>query len=503
MKTRPFMFMFNILLATSVTSCTQGQMEQVLGSKTQDMISGPCPPGEGLLSAAPEFCLYVTELRVTHDTEADVNVTIANRTGRRLYVLMPTRPSLSDSSGTKWEHMTNTGIGSSSGSELPVDSNVNSLITMTFRQRGQLVPPDLAFAMSGEVMIFKADSRGEMIRQVAPIARRGFQFSGIRQQPQAAPLGSSSIPGIVAPSSAAMASSSARTSPSRQQLSQAPVVSPQNSRGLSATLPASSNASPDVLGIKVGVSSIAEVRAALASVAPALSVSEKQEQLQGRSADGRAFSEVVNIENSQYLSVLTAITQSYKDVTQCPSLHTQPTFYAQKGNCEQIHVSFPGPPNSGTALHVTRLISFLKGPSLDTVTKGLIEKYGEPGFHKSAGDNGVQHHYVWAWSVESKPLRLTEQHPCTVLEQMGLGSAGIHPAIRSNSQAKLKEGCAAVVHVHIQQDNSVVRYMTIVAMDNFGIESTLGKTSSYIDDHVANFEKKEREKAAKVVGPKL
>ena len=70
------------------------------------------------------------------------------------------------------------------GTPLPLDPNVNSQITITFRQRGQTVSPDLTFSMTGEVMVLKADSRGEMMRQVAPIATRGFQFSGIRQGQQ-------------------------------------------------------------------------------------------------------------------------------------------------------------------------------------------------------------------------------------------------------------------------------------------------------------------------------
>src|SRR4051812_30449858 len=122
MKIRQSCSRLGIVLALmTLASCTQGQVQQVLGNTTQDMISGPCPTGMGLVSAAPEFCLYVTELQVSHDTEADVYLMMVNRTGRRVYVKLPSRPSLSDSSGNKWADRSMTGIGSftSGGTPLP------------------------------------------------------------------------------------------------------------------------------------------------------------------------------------------------------------------------------------------------------------------------------------------------------------------------------------------------------------------------------------------------
>jgi hypothetical protein len=49
----------------------------------------------------------------------------------------------------------------------------------------------------------------------------------------------------------------------------------------------------------------------------------------------------------------------------------------------------------------------------------------------------------------------------------------------------------------------VAKFITIVAIDDFGISSSVPKTSAFIDNSVAIFEKKEREKAAKVVAPKF
>lgn len=171
-------------------SCTQGQVEQVLQNKTQDMISGPCPPGSGPVSAAPEFCLYVTELRIVNrDSETDVSLTIANRSGRRIYVSLSNPPYLTDSSGAKWNSWRRTGIDYWGAVPIPVDPNVDSQIALLFsRSGGGQVPPDLTFSMRGDIAISPIDSRGEPIRLIGtrPQAVRGFNFSGLRQGQQQA-----------------------------------------------------------------------------------------------------------------------------------------------------------------------------------------------------------------------------------------------------------------------------------------------------------------------------
>ena len=180
-----------IVFATMIlASCTQGQVAQVMGNTTQDMISGPCPPGSGPVSATPEFCVYVTELRVVnHDTEADVSATIVNRTGRRVYLRMESWPSLTDSSGTKWGFSNITGIqyGGGTPQPQPLEPNVDSQVAYSFKRSGSgEVAADLTFSMHGELAIVKADSRGELVPGNQRQAVRGFNFSGLRpvqQQP--------------------------------------------------------------------------------------------------------------------------------------------------------------------------------------------------------------------------------------------------------------------------------------------------------------------------------
>ena len=173
-----------ILVATvALASCTKEQMEQLLQNTTQAMVSGGCPPGAGHVSPAPEFCLYVTELRVVNrDTEANVSATIVNRTGRRLYLTMVSQPFLTDSSGTKWANSNVTGIG---GTPLSLEPNVDSQIAFSFNRSGSgQAPADLTFSMRGEVAILKVDSRGELLPKSRNSTVRGFNFTGVPQVQQ-------------------------------------------------------------------------------------------------------------------------------------------------------------------------------------------------------------------------------------------------------------------------------------------------------------------------------
>jgi hypothetical protein len=94
-----------------------------------------------------------------------------------------------------------------------------------------------------------------------------------------------------------------KAEPSQQKSS--PSVSPDP--GLAGT----SKPSPDVLGIKVGISRIADVRGALGKVTPILSVQERQAQLRGQSSAGRADPEWVTLEDAKYLSQLSGISRMH------------------------------------------------------------------------------------------------------------------------------------------------------------------------------------------------
>ena len=191
-----------VFSAMLLASCTHAQMQQAMGIT-------PCPSGSGPLSAAPEFCLYATEMHVVnHDTEAGVSLTIANRTTRRVYLTISeqNRPYLTDSDGTKWQYESHTGISIGSRPPLSLEPDVNSQIAISFKRVGSgRAPADLAFTMRGELVVLKTDSRGELMPGgYHPQAVRGFAFSGLRQGqqgPAVAPTQQKSSIGPVQPDS--------------------------------------------------------------------------------------------------------------------------------------------------------------------------------------------------------------------------------------------------------------------------------------------------------------
>lgn len=166
----------------ALTSCTQGQIEQVLQNKTQDMISGPCTPAGIASTATPEFCVNVTDMQLlSRDTQADVSLTLVNRTGRRLFLVLSSSPYLTDSNGSRWERHTATGIGfiGPSNVPLPLEPNVETQISFLFTNKGQAPSDQTTFSMRGEIAIMKVDTRG----QPSPLAiavSRGINLSEIR-----------------------------------------------------------------------------------------------------------------------------------------------------------------------------------------------------------------------------------------------------------------------------------------------------------------------------------
>lgn len=192
-----------VVAMVALVSCTEGQIKQVMGNTAQDMISGPCPPGNGPVSAAPEFCLYVTDVQVVNrDTEVDVSLSITNRSGRRIFLALSTPPSLTDGTGTRWQYNKVTGINFRGTGRVPVsvEPNVETQASFAFQRNDQGLS-DLTFSMRGEIAIMKVDSRG----QASPVqveVNRGFNLSGLRQTPaQSTPSAGVNSQGSPAPAS--------------------------------------------------------------------------------------------------------------------------------------------------------------------------------------------------------------------------------------------------------------------------------------------------------------
>ena len=187
-----------IVLAVGVglVSCSKDQIDQFVTQPRQALAqpmqllesASPCQSAGVSSTSTADFCVNVMEIQLSsHDSEADVSVTLVNRRGRRLFLNMPDLPSLTDSSGTRWDVGKVTGIPRHPSLSLPVDPNAEAQLSFVFRRSGQ-APPDLTFSMRGEIAILKVDSRGEPIpSQIA--TKRGFNLSGIRLQ-DTSPFGS-------------------------------------------------------------------------------------------------------------------------------------------------------------------------------------------------------------------------------------------------------------------------------------------------------------------------
>jgi len=197
MKTRWLLHICIVLaIGVGLVSCSKEQVDQFMTSPRQALAqpaqfiepSSPCQPAGVSSASTADFCVNVMELQLSsHDSEVDVSVTLVNRRGRRIFLVMPQSPSLTDSSGTRWAVAGVTGIPNYTHLSLPIDPNAEAQISFRFRRSGQ-APPDLTFSMRGEIAILKVDSRGEPIpMQVA--AQRGFNLAGIHIQ-DTTPFGS-------------------------------------------------------------------------------------------------------------------------------------------------------------------------------------------------------------------------------------------------------------------------------------------------------------------------
>jgi len=256
----------------------------------------------------------------------------------------------------------------------------------------------------------------------------------------------------------------------------------------------SSGANPDIVGIKVGISRVAEARAALEAVTPALAVQEVETQLIGQSSAGGG----IPVEGGKYLSELRAVTRSVKI-----KLGRENNWGCTGGeDCETLRVFFSGPPGGGLAVNVQRRMDIpSSGPSLDTLTRGLTEKYGAPGFRWARGDRGQTHYFAWAWSSDGRPLPLNERHPCA---QPNVANGGTgDPSRQEHIRSFLKHGCAKAVFAMVSTRNQIVNQLWVDAIDHASIDKALTQTRAFIENYVRGAEQKERDKAAKTKGPKL
>ncbi len=238
------------------------------------------------------------------------------------------------------------------------------------------------------------------------------------------------------------------------------------------SLPAISQAHPDVLGIKVGVSTVEDVRSIFRGAALALRVGESRLWLQGTLTTGWG----IQIPNSEYVNEITGVSKTDQSPGNSPCNQSAT-------NCQELRVWFSAPPNAGTVLNLSRWIQLADGPLTETVIQGLVDKYGRPGLRQRSG-NGVA--LVWAWGPDGSTMALNERHIC----------ASQGAAMHFSSDA-LQAGCAAILHVVIGQENTITKGETVYLIDHYGILAADIKTRAFVAEGVATYEKAERDSAAK------
>lgn len=255
----------------------------------------------------------------------------------------------------------------------------------------------------------------------------------------------------------------------------------------------------DVIGIKLGISTIAETRAALGAVTPALRIMEDSVSLVGQSTTGRSWP----IPNSDYVNRLSGV-----------------SLPANNTGGEVIAVKFSMPPGEGIALDISRTIKFnegptfasmqgqapLNGPPLDTLRRSLVEKYGQPSFHarfdSGGSSRGPLERFTWVWNISGKLVPLNAQHQCVkdqpLMEDLSYGG--------KYSQSALQAGCAAVLRVELKANIGTAdsaEYMEIQAVNYAAATAAIRKTLELINKTITQFEQEERAKSAKTAPPRL
>lgn len=261
----------------------------------------------------------------------------------------------------------------------------------------------------------------------------------------------------------------------------------------------SGGADIDVLGIKPGKSSVADVRKALAAVQPGVQLSESQMKLAGRSATAGLTRGPIDVGIAS-LRLIEAISKTTNFSARCGGNAT----IGPTGYCELIRVSFSMPPAAGIAQVVERDVTFgNNGPTLDNLLASLTGKYGAVGFKRVYGDAGNSTHLFWAWDAAGRPIALNERHICAN-DSGAVGAAGM---MLQEEQKRAKNhvdaGCATALKVQVGSINRVVKNFKIVAVDHRAVSDLNARTSQHVDEQVAEIERKEREKAGTVAAPTL
>ena len=406
-----------LAIGVGLVSCSKAEIEQAMNRPAEIMLqSSPCQPAGIASTATPEFCVNVMELQLlSRDTQADVSLTLVNRTGRRVFLSLSSSPYLTDSNGSRWERHSVTGIGFRSPRNVPVplEPNVETQISILFTNKGQAPSEGTTFSMRGEIAIMKVDMRG----QASPldvVVNRGFNLSGIRiqQQPPQSSGSTNQDTKLAQVSPQGVAATTPKTlSPSDIVPSSTANQSSPNSAGAVVSEPIEI----DIVGLRLGMS-LAEVEKVFKQRHLDNGIVPSQSPALGKMLKVLTFRDIatgqaINIKDSEYVSSMRGL----YDAGPIPG--------AQR---EEITVEFTPLHNREQVVSIWRQQYYSPGnqPAMDTFHKSLQDKYGSLRAKAGCDINGINCRYEWHYSQDGKPI-LNQSNECIGYNEYAGGRANI------------------------------------------------------------------------------
>jgi hypothetical protein len=437
-----------LAVGVGLVSCTKEQIEQAMNRPAEVILqSSPCQPAGIASTATPEFCVNVTDIQLLNrDRQADVSLTLVNRTGRRLFIYASGTPSLTDSGGTKWSGGSNTGLGSGTHYPVTLEPNVETQGSFTFHQNGQATP-DQIFSLRAEIVIMKVDSRGQPIPFGIAVTR-GFNLSGIRL-PQLPPQSST-------PTEQNRDTKLAQVSPRDVTPATPKAPSTSNTTSSSTASPSSSadaDSEPiaiDVVGLRLGMSP-AEVGKVFKQRHLDNGILLSQNPAVGKILKVFTFRDIatgqqITIKDSEYVSTM----RGFYDAG--------PIVGAQR---EEVAVEFTPRHNREQLVIIWRRQYYSAGnqPAADTFLKSLQDKYGSNMVKGGCDINGLECQYVWHYRQDGKLIR-NISNECIDYEKYLRGIPNI-PDIEKKSNK-----CGSIlVGARMSGRNGLVDSVDIVAHD--------------------------------------
>lgn len=222
-----------------------------------------------------------------------------------------------------------------------------------------------------------------------------------------------------------------------------PAVAPVNAATAPNPAPAAGAWGPDILGIRLGLTTASQARPMLDALQPGSTVQVRQVQLTFN-APGAGDKPVPG---GEYTAAFNLVPPS--------SAHC-----GNRGvHCEQIQALFAAPPGD-------RLLAVLRHANFEEIAgaryeQALVEKYGPPLVREESGPAFVKVNLTWAWRADGRPVSgLQRRLPCgsifPVLDRAGPLDL-IIPTMKKASEA----GCDFRIYATYTMQNGLTRHASI------------------------------------------